>query len=251
MIKVSILGYGNLGRHLVSALKGIDRVSLIQVYSRNQPPVPPDGINLVGDLSELSPCDLLIAAVSDDALSALSEQLPKDVALVHTSGTVDIDALGGQEKRGVFYPLQTFSKDRAVSFKNIPICLESNHPELSTVLENLGHLLSNQVVWLNSTQRRQLHFGAVLVNNFGNHLYSLTEDYLNQHELPFELLHPLIEETAKKAIAMSPQKAQTGPAKRGDRDTINRHLSEITDEELQEIYKLLTASISRKYKPSK
>ena len=247
MLNISILGYGNLGKHLVLQLNDLEGVKINQVYSPNKKPRLPDGVKLLTELSEIFPCDLCIAAVSDDVISKLSEQLPENLILVHTSGTVDMNALSNQTKRGVFYPLQTFSKDQSISFNDIPICLEANHPDVLNILEELGNQLTNKVVRLNSIQRRKLHLGAVLVNNFSNHLYSLADDYLMRCDLPFELLHPLIAETAHKAISVGPHKAQTGPAKRGDQNTVNRHLNEITDVELQEIYKLLSASISRKF----
>lgn len=243
MIKISLLGYGNMGRHLMDHLRDLEGIELVQVYSPSQKPESNPQVSMINDLNDLRPADLYIAAVSDDAIEDLAKKIPQDSCLVHTSGTVGMDVLGDHPKRGVFYPLQSFSKDHPVSFKQIPICLEANNPETMRLLEEIAHKLSDKVVHINSEQRLELHLGAVLVNNFTNHLYTLGQKHLEQKNIPFDLLHPLIEETTKKAIAIGSQNAQTGPAKRGDKKTINRHLSLIKDDRLKEIYNLLSDSI--------
>lgn len=243
MIKISVLGYGNLGRHLAANLSAQEGIQLIQVYSPSQNPEDNQEVALINDLKNLEPADLYFAAVSDDAIGELSLNLPKDCALVHTSGTVNMAVLGNQSKRGVFYPLQTFSKNYPVAFDQIPICLEANNPETLALLDEIARKLSKKVVHLNSQERLELHLGAVLVNNFTNHLYTLSQKHLEQKGLPFELLHPLIIETAKKGMAIGSESAQTGPAKRNDRNTIERHLALINDDRLKEIYNLLSNSI--------
>lgn len=243
MIKISLLGYGNLGQHLTQYLSKLDGVQLVQIYSPNQIPEANQETPRINDLKNLKDADLYIAAVSDDAIAALAQKLSKDITLVHTSGTVDMEVLARQTKRGVFYPLQSFSKDHSVSFEQIPLCLEANNPETMDLLEIIARKLSKKVLHINSQQRLALHLGAVLVNNFTNHLYTLSQRHLKENGLSFDLLNPLILETAQKAIKIGPESAQTGPAKRGDRNTIERHLALLKDQQLKEIYNLLSDSI--------
>ena len=250
MIKISLLGYGNLGRHLAHHLCNLEGVELCQIYSPSQKTQASKNYEIVNDLAALKYADLFIAAVSDDALTELCEKLPAEFCVVHTSGTVGMDALASHSKRGVFYPLQSFSKEHSVSFDEIPLCLEANNPETMALLEEIAGKLSNKVMHISSEQRLKLHLGAVLVNNFTNHLYALSKMYLEQKGLPFDLLHPLMEETTKKAIAIGPESAQTGPAKRGDLATINRHLTLLEEGQLKEIYNLLSDSIKEHSKSS-
>lgn len=243
MIKIGLFGFGNLGQHLATHLNSAEGLDLVQIYSPSQRHTSFQGVDLISDLNQLKAADLYIAAISDDAIADLSQKLPKDICLVHTSGTVEMDVLSRQSKRGVFYPLQSFSKNHDVRFDQIPICLESNDTETMTLLEQVAHKLSKKVVHIDSPQRLELHFGAVLVNNFTNHLYALSQNHLKNKGINFDLLHPLIEETTRKALTIGADSAQTGPAKRGDFRTIQRHVNLITDQQLKEIYNLLSDSI--------
>ena len=243
MIKISLLGYGNLGQHLAHQLHTTNGIELVQVYSPSQTKISNQSIELINDLNHLKAVDLYVAAISDDAITEISQKLPSDYCLVHTSGTVAMDALAGQAKRGVFYPLQTFSKNYPVAFDHIPICLEANNAETMALLEQVAQKLSTKVEHIDSAQRLELHLGAVLVNNFTNHLYTLSQQHLEDQSIDFKLLHPLIEETTKKAITFGAKAAQTGPAKRGDNNTIERHLALLKDEKLAKLYNLLSDSI--------
>lgn len=250
MVKISLIGYGNMGRHLAQQFLDLEGIKLHQVYSPSQKPEANPSVCMINDLNDLEQADLLIIAVSDDAIAHLAQQVPRGFCVVHTSGTVGMDALGDHAKRGVFYPLQSLSKDHHVSFDEIPICLEANNEKTMNLLETIAYKLSKKVVHINSEQRLELHMGAVLVNNFTNHLYALSKIYLEQKGLPFDLLHPLIEETTKKALSIGPKAAQTGPAKRQDLKTIGRHLALIKDQQLKEIYNLLSYSIKEHSKSS-
>jgi len=147
---------------------------------------------------------------------------------------------------GVFYPLQTFSKSRKVDFSAIPVCIEANHPSNMMKLEKLGKTLSNSVNQINSDERKTLHLAAVFVNNFVNHLYAAGADILHDKKLDFDLLKPLIRETAEKIESLQPFDAQTGPAKRNDQNTINAQLKMLQDKpEFQKIYSFATESIFR------
>ena len=159
-----------------------------------------------------------------------------------------MDALSDRNRKGVFYPLQTFSKNREVNFNNIPICVEATEPRDLKLLMNLGKSLSEKVVEVNSEERSKLHLAAVFVNNFVNHLYAIGDDILSNNELSFDLLHPLIEETANKIKILAPSQVQTGPARRGDQKTIEKHLHLLKEGPKSDLYQQLTASIRKSTK---
>jgi len=246
MIKVSIIGSGNVAQHLISALSNATGVELVQAFSRKKENLTHlmDAAQIVCDLKDLQPADLYIIAVTDDAISQVSAELPFSGKLVaHTSGSLSINILDDQNRKAVFYPLQTFSKSKPVNFREIPICLESENTEDFERLENVAHAISDKVFSINSEQRRAMHVSAVFVNNFVNHLYKIGNDICTEHQIPFEILKPLIRETAQKVMTLSPLEAQTGPAKRGDKKTIAAHLELLTNANQKNIYQLLTQSI--------
>lgn len=246
MISVSIIGSGNVAHHLIEAFKKAPEIELVQVLTRQKSNLPHllDSNKIITDFQTLQPVDLIIIAVSDDAIAAVSNQIPfQNQLVVHTSGSVNIEALNDKNRKGVFYPLQTFSKSKAVDFKIIPICLEAQNESDYKTLETVAKSISEVIYLVNSEQRKALHVAAVFVSNFVNHLYQMGNEICTENHLSFDILKPLIQETANKILTLSPKEAQTGPAKRNDTQTINSHLSFLTDENQKEIYKLLTKSI--------
>lgn len=246
MIKLSIIGSGNVAQHLISAFAKASEIELVQVFSRKADQVSHlvESEKIVSDFSLLTDADLFIIAVSDDAIGTVSGQIPfQNKLVVHTSGSIAISALDEKNRKGVFYPLQTFSKNKAVDFRTIPICLESQNASDFQLLEQVAKTISNQLFAVNSEQRKALHVAAVFVNNFSNHLYTIASDICNEHQLPFEILQPLIKETAEKIMVLSPSEAQTGPAKRKDQRTLDAHLEMLTNPMQKKIYTLLTQSI--------
>lgn len=248
MISVIILGAGNVATHLFKALNNSTESSVIQWYNRRLEPLKTykNKVDITDDINTLKEADVYIIAVSDDAIKSLSSQLPfKDKLVVHTSGSVNIYDLDKKHKRGVFYPLQTFSKQARVDFKNIPICIETldkkNHPLLRTLATSISDVCQR----VNSDQRRVLHLAAVFVNNFTNQLYRIGHEITESEGAEFDLLKPLILETAHKILDFSPYKSQTGPAKRHDTKTISKHLKALNNEHHKDIYKLLTTSIKK------
>ena len=163
--------------------------------------------------------------------------------VVHTSGSSALAVLDNKNRKGVFYPLQTFTKGKKVDFTPIPICLETENEQDYQLLENLGNCISKKVFQINSEQRKSLHVAAVFVCNFVNHLYQIGNEICEANQIPFEVLHPLIQETAQKILELTPKEAQTGPALRNDTKTIQKHLDFLSDENYTTIYKLLTQSI--------
>ena len=243
MISVVILGSGNVASQLIKAFLKIDTINLKQVYTRNQDDINTlkDSINTTNDISLLKQADVTIIAVSDDAISSISSHI-KNSFVVHTSGSVDMKSLNNIGRKGVFYPLQSFSKKKKVDFKNIPICLESETNEDLLKLEELVSLLQSKSYILSSHQRKKIHVAAVFANNFSNHMYTIANEICEKYNIPFDILHPLIEETSNKIKNLTPEKAQTGPAKRNDAETIENHLN-LLSEKQQEIYLKITQSI--------
>ncbi len=228
MIKVVLIGQGNVASHLLHAFENSTTVEVAQINSRA--------------LENIPQSDVTIIAVSDDAISIVSNQLEnRNGLLVHTSGTVSLESLTANRK-GVFYPLQSFTKDTTVDFSSIPFCLEVSNADDYNLLETLAQSICSKGYRINTKQRKKLHMAAVFVNNFTNHMYTIGKDICDEHNVPFEILHALIEETASKITSISPAKAQTGPAKRNDKQTIKTHLENLNLQQ-QEIYKLITKSI--------
>ena len=243
MISVVILGSGNVASQLIQAFLKIDTINLKQVYTRNQEDINTlkDSIDTTNDISLLKQADITIIAVSDEAISSISSHI-KNSFVVHTSGSVDMKSLNNIGRKGVFYPLQSFSKKKLVDFKNIPICLESETNEDLLKLEELVSLLQSKSYILSSHQRKKIHVAAVFANNFSNHMYTIANEICEKYNIPFDILHPLIEETSNKIKNLTPEKAQTGPAKRNDAETIENHLN-LLSEKQQEIYLKITQSI--------
>lgn len=243
MIKVILLGSGNVATHLFQAFSKVSEVEVIQVFSRTISKDFPESIQ-TSDFAQILEADVYIISVSDNAIAEVSNQLPFENRLVvHTSGSTDFDVLDAKNKRGVFYPLQTFSKNKTVDFSEIPICLETENISDYEILEKLAESISKSVNKIDGNQRKALHVSAVFVCNFVNHLYEIGDEICLENHIPFEILQPLIEETAQKIKTLSPKESQTGPAVRNDNKTIEKHIDFLTDENQKDIYKILTKSI--------
>jgi predicted short-subunit dehydrogenase-like oxidoreductase (DUF2520 family) len=247
MISVVILGAGNVGTHLVKAVQTAENLNLIQWYFRDSKAIqfPIKDVELCHDLNRLKLADVYIIAVSDKAVSELSKQLPFENRLVvHTSGSVAMKQLDMKHRRGVFYPLQTFSLTSDVAFSDVPFCIETMQKEDSKFLKNLATKMGSPSYMINTEQRQALHLSAVFINNFTNQLYRVAHELSDFKNINFDVLKPLILETAKKVQNMSPYSAQTGPAKRNDQVTINQHMRALENHpEYQSIYEQLTKSI--------
>lgn len=245
MISVVVIGFGNVAYHLIKAFNKAENIDLKQVYNRNLNTIKhlKETTLITDSLNSLKNADVYIIAVSDDAISEISSKITNTNSfVVHTSGSVSMNSLKNSGKKGVFYPLQSFSKSKEVNFNEIPFCLESEDEKDYVLLEKIANAIGKKIYRINSEQRKQLHVAAVFVNNFVNHMYKIGYDICNRYNVPFEVLHPLIEETSKKIKHLSPNEAQTGPAKRNDISTINNHLN-LLNEQQQVLYKILTKSI--------
>jgi len=252
--KITIIGSGNVATILskVFVNKGfsinqvfskskINAEILIEKLAANQQIKITDNIAEIDDTS-----DIYIVCVKDDAIATVVNQiLFKDKLIVHTSGSVDITVFNGFNQFGVFYPLQTFSKDKDTDVANVPFCIEGNTNQTTQLLIDLASSISKKVYEINSEQRKTLHLAAVFACNFTNYMYSIAEEITTKNNINFEVLKPLIQETAKKIEVQSPKEAQTGPAKRKDQQTINKHLAMLENNPNKELYKLITELIQK------
>jgi predicted short-subunit dehydrogenase-like oxidoreductase (DUF2520 family) len=197
----------------------------------------------------LPEAEWVILAVRDDAIQGVASAIAPFVSkalVTHTSGATAGNVLAGCfERFGVFYPLQSFSHEHAPVWSKIPFCVDAALEADLLFLKKIAKIIGNLVYHVNDEQRVFLHVAAVFANNFANHCFSIAEKLLDEHNLPFELLHPLMEETIAKALQESPARMQTGPAARGDADTIHRHLALLYQHpEWQVLYNSMTLDIN-------
>ncbi|MEA1786198.1 DUF2520 domain-containing protein [Arenibacter sp. GZD96] len=246
MITVVLLGGGNLALHLFDALQKSKECSVLQYYNRSIEKIAhlSGAVSITNNLQEIVSADLYIVAVSDDAIAKVAKNITKHNALIaHTSGSAPLAVLPPHSRKASFYLLQTFTKGRALDFQSVPICLETEDEADFTLLKRLAMSLSRSVHHISTPQRQALHLAAVFVNNFTNHLYLIGQEICVAQGLSFDLLRPLIMETAKKIESLSPFEAQTGPAKRGDTKTLQRHQRQLQQKNRKEMYILLSQSI--------
>lgn len=246
MISVVIIGAGNVATHLYRAFKNASEVTISQWYNRDLTSIKSfqNDVEVTDNLSSLNDADVYIIAVSDDAIGAFSSQLNiSNKLVVHTSGSVSLHDLDKKHKRGVFYPLQTFSKEADIDFTKVPICIEIEDKKDLQILNELSEAIGSKHYKVNSDQRSALHLAAVFVNNFSNQLYRVGHEITESKSVNFNILKPLIKETANKIESLSPYLAQTGPAKRNDKKTIKKHLKALDKDIHRDIYELMTKSI--------
>lgn len=229
-MKFVFIGAGNLATHLSQALK-INGYSILQVYSRTEKSArqlaEKLGAEYTNEPAEVTKeADIYVVALKDSAFDEVLSQIEfGNKLVVHCSGSMPLSALEKYaENRGVLYPLQTFSKNRELDFRKIPVFIEAKSAENEKVLLEVAHKISGSVSELSSVKRIYLHIAAVFACNFVNHFYRVASDVLGAENIPFDVLKPLILETAQKVQVLHPKKAQTGPAVRFDENIISKHL---------------------------
>ncbi len=248
--KVVIIGSGNVAEALALAIAANPELELVQLFARNSE----RGRHVAAlatttwsnDPACLAEADIYLLAVSDRAVSEVATTLPfpPTAIVAHTAGCVSIEALGEHPRRAICYPFQGFSVGRRINFREVPLFLETADPELMPSLEAFARSLSARVYRADSAQRARIHLAGVFCCNFTNCMYTLAEEQLQQAGLPFDVLRPLIAETAAKAIeADHPAEVQTGPARRGDAATLERHRTMLTEEHLRTMYNLISQTI--------
>lgn len=249
--RIVLIGAGNVAHHLAPALLKAG-LNLCQIYSRSIESArelgKKTGITYTADVFAVYPdCDVYVFCVSDDALLPLfkSIRINKEALVLHTSGSIPMTVFQSCAKNyGVLYPLQTFSKKRVLNFREIPLCIEASNAFSYEAVSAIARSLSDQVKDISSDKRKKLHLAAVFANNFANHLYGLAGKMLEKEGLDFALLRPLIFETAHKVMLLSPEEAQTGPARRNDESILAMHKALLkSDKKLYTLYALLSDSI--------
>ncbi|HRH65413.1 MAG TPA: DUF2520 domain-containing protein [Bacteroidia bacterium] len=251
-MKIVLIGSGNVATHLGPALKKSGH-SILQVFGRTAPHVSLLAKKLKCDYATnpelLNPkADFYLIALRDEVIPDVLPYISNKKALVaHTSGSVSVNVFPREfEHAGVAYPLQTFSLTRQLKVNDIPFCLEVRSPATKNKLLRAIRSLSTHLHWLNSDQRKILHLSAVFANNFSNHMFVIAEELLKKNNLSFDILRPLIQETATKIRNHPPSAMQTGPARRGDSETIEKHLNLLLQyPEYASIYSLITKSIEK------
>ena len=249
-MKIALIGAGNLATQL--GIELIDKgQEVVKVYSRERINAMELAAKLkcpfTDDLSEIGlEADLFIIAVTDDTIELILASVNfGDRLVVHTAGGVSIDIFNPYCKNfGVLYPLQTFSKEKRADFSEIPLCIEANSDENLEILKSLAKTISEKVKVITSEERFWIHLAAVFASNFVNHFYLIGELLLEDHNLDFDLLKPLIKEAAKKAVSHTPKTVQTGPAVRNDKTVMNKHLEMLSNyPEWERLYQLISESI--------
>ena len=252
-MKIVILGSGNIASYLADKFSQRGH-NIIQVYSRTKANAialaSVFGADAIDDVARLIPnADLYLLAVSDSAILEIM-QTPLSIGqgiLVHCSGATPLSVLSAYDRYGVIYPPQSISKQVDSTIDSIPFAIEGNSPEVQDELLQLMQTMAPKSFPCNSEQRLALHIAAVFANNFSNALFQISYDLLAEHELPFDLLRPIILETARKVQNKRPEEVQTGPAKRGDQQTIERHLNFLREKpSWLKIYQQLSEEIRRK-----
>lgn len=249
---IVMVGAGRVATSLALALHSAGH-TVRQVYSRTEisARILADkvGAAFTTSLDDLmSKADIYIIALTDTALAQLAQQITKgreECLFVHTAGSMSIDTLTCP-RRGVFYPMQTFSMERVVDFAHVPCFVEATSETDSSLLRTLASSISDSVFNLSSADRQYLHLAAVFCCNFSNHCYTIAERMLAEHGVPFSVMLPLIDETASKAHTLSPAVGQTGPAARGDQGVMQRQEQLLAANPVwQQLYRLMSQDIQR------
>jgi predicted short-subunit dehydrogenase-like oxidoreductase (DUF2520 family) len=250
-LKIVIFGAGNVAYHLSQSLKSKGH-SIVQVISRSKDNAKQLaeilGCDYNTSISEVyTAADLYILAIPDSSICDLSKSLPKLSGLVvHTSGSTPMSVLESLSPNyGVFYPFQTFSKVRNLSLVGVPMCIESSNVKSDNLLTSLAANLGALPIKMDSKKRQMLHLAGVFSCNFVNHLLAISQVIAEENDLDFQLLNPLVNETIAKAMESSPFLSQTGPAVRGDSDTIKKHIAILSklDDDIRDLYLSLSTSI--------
>ena len=252
--KVVIIGAGNVAYHLIRSITSSGN-KLIQICNRTLGNIQPmSQTNITGNLNTISQDgDIYIICVKDIAIEDIASKINLgNKLIVHTSGNRSMDLLKGSSSNfGVFYPIQSFTKNIPINFKKIPLIIEANNDEAQEKLVDFSRTISGQVILMNEENRQKLNIAGVFVNNFTNYIYTLAHDYLKSEGIDFSLVQPLIQNTVDKLTLGNPQDMQTGPAVRNDSETIQAHLALLENyPQLKEIYQEVTQSIIHYHKKS-
>ena len=250
-MRIVLVGAGGLATNLGLALHEAGH-NVLAVFSRTmehaQMLAERIGSQPTDDICALpNEADLFIVSVKDAVLTDVVQQLVQgreEQYFAHTAGSMSLTLFQGMARHyGVFYPMQSFSKERRINFSEVPVFLEASDVQTLTLLKTLSATLTPHIYELSTDERRYLHLAAVFACNFANHCYALSAEILQQHGLPFSVMLPLIDETARKVHHLSPLEAQTGPAVRYDLNVISKQQQLLDDPDMRELYERLSKSI--------
>jgi predicted short-subunit dehydrogenase-like oxidoreductase (DUF2520 family) len=251
---IAFAGSGNVAWHLAKGLL-LQGYQISHIWSRDEEHARALAVHCNAktckELSALgAAADLIIIAAPDHSIESVAQNIGTyNGIVVHTAGSVPMEILKGLfSNYGIIYPLQTFSKDIPLALRDVPFFLESSSPDVMEAIEQVTLTLSPNVHKADSYQRQLLHVAAVFAGNYSNLMYIIGNELLSTSNLPGSILHPLIEETARKAVHADPLIMQTGPARRNDSATMHKHIEALASHpEYAELYKLLAKLISKKY----
>ena len=248
-MQIVLIGSGNVAFHLAKAFSEA-QIPISQIFGRNTTELQKisEQFSIPFSTETLVDADLYIISVSDSSIAEVSSLIKNENALVtHTSGSVSREALSGNYRKSVFYPLQTFSKSKNLDYSKIPFFIDAENENDEEILKNLASKISKNVMLANDEKRKYIHLTAVFACNFVNHLYARAKEISDSQGIPFDYFLPLIDETTQKIHELEPKLAQTGPAIRNDEKVLKLHESLLTDEEKLKIYKTLNESIKKMY----
>ena len=248
-MQIVLIGSGNVAFHLAKAFSEA-QIPISQIFGRNTTELQKisEQFSIPFSTETLADADLYIISVSDSSIAEVSSLIKNENVLVaHTSGSVSREALSGNYRKSVFYPLQTFSKSKNLDYSKIPFFIDAENENDEEILKNLASKISKNVMLANDEKRKYIHLTAVFACNFVNHLYARAKEISDSQGIPFDYFLPLIDETTQKIHELEPKLAQTGPAIRNDEKVLKLHESLLTDEEKLKIYKTLNESIKKMY----
>ena len=248
-MQIVLIGSGNVAFHLAKAFTEA-QIPVSQIFGRNTTELQKisEQFSIPFSTETLVDADLYIISVIDSSIAEVSSLIKNENALVaHTSGSVSREALSGNYRKSVFYPLQTFSKSKNLDYSKIPFFIDAENENDEEILKNLASKISKNVMLANDEKRKYIHLTAVFACNFVNHLYARAKEISDSQGIPFDYFLPLIDETTQKIHELEPKLAQTGPAIRNDEKVLKLHESLLTDEEKLKIYKTLNESIKKMY----
>ena len=248
-MQIVLIGSGNVAFHLAKAFSEA-QIPISQIFGRNTTELQKisEQFSIPFSTETLADADLYIISVSDSSIAEVSALIKnKNVLVAHTSGSVSREALSGNYRKSVFYPLQTFSKSKNLDYSKIPFFIDAENENDEEILKNLASKISKNVMLANDEKRKYIHLTAVFACNFVNHLYARAKEISDSQGIPFDYFLPLIDETTQKIHELEPKLAQTGPAIRNDEKVLKIHESLLTDEEKLKIYKTLNESIKKMY----
>lgn len=259
---IVLLGAGRVATHLAPVVIEAG-YHIVQIYSRTidaaRNLASPLGVPYTDNMEAITTnASIYITCVADEALPSIAQRLvdrvnaaaPSPPLFLHTAGSVPMNLWheAGAKHYGILYPLQTFSKERAVDMREVALFVEGSDEDALHTIELLGHSISNKVYRADSSERALLHISAVFACNFTNAMYGIADQLLKQGGIPFDVLLPLIDETAAKVHTLAPHEAQTGPAVRGDNEVMQHHLARLTNQpELQQLYAQISAIINNQH----